>query len=39
VKLVAEERGQFGNPEKGGRPSLEAVARQRLLKAYQAEER
>jgi hypothetical protein len=35
VKLVAEERGQFGNPEEGERPSSEAVTRQRLLKTQQ----
>jgi hypothetical protein len=31
-KLVAEARGQFGNPEEGERPPLKAVTRQRLLK-------
>jgi hypothetical protein len=32
VKLVAEERGQFGNPEERERPPLKAVTRQRLVK-------
>jgi hypothetical protein len=36
-KLVAEAWGQFGNPEEGERPSLEAVTRQRLVKTQQAE--
>jgi hypothetical protein len=35
VMLVAEARGQFGNPEKGERPPLEAVTRQRLVKTQQ----
>jgi hypothetical protein len=32
VKLVAEALGQFGNPEKGERPPLEAATQQRLMK-------
>jgi hypothetical protein len=35
-KLVAEARGQFGNPEKRERPPLEAVTR-RLVKPQQIE--
>jgi hypothetical protein len=35
-KLVAEARGQFGNPEEGERPPLEAVTR-RLVKTQQTE--
>jgi hypothetical protein len=35
--LVAEARGQFGNPEEGERPPLETVTRQRLVKAQQGE--
>jgi hypothetical protein len=31
-KLVAEALGQFGNPEDGERPPLEAVTRQQLVK-------
>jgi hypothetical protein len=31
-KLVAEARGQFGNPEEGERPSLEAATKQRPIK-------
>jgi hypothetical protein len=31
-KPVSEARGQFGNPEEGERPLLEAVTRQRLVK-------
>jgi hypothetical protein len=31
-KLVAEARGQFGNPEEGERPPLEAATRQRLVR-------
>jgi hypothetical protein len=30
-------RGQFGNPEEGERPPLEAVTRERLMKTQQAE--
>jgi hypothetical protein len=30
-KLVAEAWGQFGNPEKGERPPLEDVTKQRLV--------
>jgi hypothetical protein len=32
--LVAEagDRGEFGNPEKGKRPSLEAATKKRLVK-------
>jgi hypothetical protein len=37
VKLVAEARVQFGNPEERERPLLEAVTRQRLVKTQQAE--
>jgi hypothetical protein len=37
VKLVAEERGQFGNPEEGEHPPSEAVTRQRLAKTQQTE--
>jgi hypothetical protein len=29
-KLVAEAQGQFGNPEEGERPLLEAVTRRRV---------
>jgi hypothetical protein len=36
-KLVAEARGQFGNPEEGVRPLLEAVTR-KLVRTQQAEE-
>jgi hypothetical protein len=36
-KLVAEARGQFGNPEEGERPQLEAVTR-KLAKTKQVEE-
>jgi hypothetical protein len=36
-KLEAEARGQFGNPEEGERPLLEAVTRQRLMKIQQTE--
>jgi hypothetical protein len=36
-KLVAEARGQFGNPEEVERPPLEAVIRQRLVKAQKTE--
>jgi hypothetical protein len=32
-KLVAEARGQFGKPEEGECPTLEAAAKQRLVKA------
>jgi hypothetical protein len=32
VKLVAEARGHFENPEEGERPPLEAVTRQRPVK-------
>jgi hypothetical protein len=35
-KLVAEARGQFGNPEEVERPLLEAVTR-KLVKTQQAE--
>jgi hypothetical protein len=35
-KLVAEARGQFGNPEEGERPPLEAVTR-KLATTRQAE--
>jgi hypothetical protein len=35
-KLVAEARGQFGNPEERERPPLDAVTR-RLVKTQQAE--
>jgi hypothetical protein len=35
-KLVAEPQGQFGKPEEGERPPLEAVTR-RLVKTQQAE--
>jgi hypothetical protein len=35
-KLVAEAGGQFGNPEEGERPQLEAVTR-KLVKTQQAE--
>jgi hypothetical protein len=35
-KLVAEARGQFGNPEEEERPPLEAVTR-KLVKTQQAE--
>jgi hypothetical protein len=31
-KLVAEARGQFGNPEEGKRPPFEAATKQRLVK-------
>jgi hypothetical protein len=31
-KLVAEARGQLGNPEEGECPTLETVTRQRLVK-------
>jgi hypothetical protein len=31
-KLVDEARGQFGNPEEGERPPLEAATEQRLVK-------
>jgi hypothetical protein len=31
-KLVAEFRGQFGNPEEGERPLLEVATKQRLVK-------
>jgi hypothetical protein len=34
-KLVGEEREQFGNPEEGERPPLEAVTRE--MKTQQAE--
>jgi hypothetical protein len=34
--LVAEAQGQFGNPEEGERPPLEAVTR-KLVKIQQAE--
>jgi hypothetical protein len=34
--LVAEARGQFGNPEEGERPPLEAVTR-KLVKTQQTE--
>jgi hypothetical protein len=37
MKLVAEARGQFRNPEEGERPPLEAVTRQRLVKTQQTE--
>jgi hypothetical protein len=36
-KLVVEARGQFGNPEEGERPLLEAATRQRLVKTQQAQ--
>jgi hypothetical protein len=36
-KLVVEARVQFGNPEEGEYPSLEAVTEQRLVKTQQAE--
>jgi hypothetical protein len=32
-KLVADARGQFGNPEEEGRLLLEAISEQRLVKA------
>jgi hypothetical protein len=35
--VVAEARGQFGNPEEGERLPLEAATRQRLVKTLQAE--
>jgi hypothetical protein len=35
-KLLAEARGQFGNPEEGERPPLEAVTRKRV-KTQEAE--
>jgi hypothetical protein len=35
-KLVAEARGQFGNPEAGERPPLDAVTRT-LMKTQQAQ--
>jgi hypothetical protein len=35
-KLVAEDGGQFVNPEEGERPLLEAITR-RLVKVQQAE--
>jgi hypothetical protein len=35
-KLVAEARGQFGNPEEGERSALEAVTR-KLVKTQEAE--
>jgi hypothetical protein len=31
-KLVAEAQGQFGNPEEGERPPLEAATKQRICK-------
>jgi hypothetical protein len=31
-KLVAEARGQFGNPEEGERPPLVAATEQRVVK-------
>jgi hypothetical protein len=31
-KLVAEARGQSGNPEKGERPTLKAATKQQLVK-------
>jgi hypothetical protein len=36
-KLVAEDRGQFRNPEEGERPPLEAATEQRLAKTQQTE--
>jgi hypothetical protein len=36
-ELVAQERGQFGNPEEEERPPLQPVARLRLVKTQQAE--
>jgi hypothetical protein len=36
-KLLAAVRGQFGNPEEGECPPLEAVTRQRLVKTEQTE--
>jgi hypothetical protein len=36
-KLVAEARGQFGNPEEGELPPLEAAIEQRLVKTQQTE--
>jgi hypothetical protein len=35
-KLIAEARGQFGNPEEGERPPLKAVTR-KLVKIQQDE--
>jgi hypothetical protein len=35
VKLVGEVRGQFGNPQEGEGPPLEAVTRQQLVKTQQ----
>jgi hypothetical protein len=37
LEAVAEARGQFGNPEEGERPSLEAVTRARLMNTQQTE--
>jgi hypothetical protein len=37
VKVVAEARGQFGNPEEGERPPLKAATRQRLVKTQRTE--
>jgi hypothetical protein len=37
MMVVAEARGQFGNPEEGERPPLEAVTSQRLVKTQQTE--
>jgi hypothetical protein len=37
VQSLWEAQGQFGNPEEGKRPPLEAVTRQRLVKTKQTE--
>jgi hypothetical protein len=37
VKLIAEARGHFGNPEEGERPPLEAATRKRLVTIQQTE--